>query len=375
MNKNSKIFLIANTPNFFSNFMLNHIKKLNKKYKLFIFCNDAHNLKKSIPGEVSLNNINFKRGLNVLYDVKAFFVTLFFFIKIKPNISISFTPKIGLIVAVASFIARTPKRIHWFTGQIWETKTGFLKHFYKFIDKIIFYLSHKLLVDSISQRKFLIKEKVVSLNKSTVIHKGSVGGVDTKKFIFNKKKRNQMRNNYLIPNDTFIFLYLGRINKEKGIIELIKAFKKIEKNKKVLLIFVGAIEDKEIIYHFKNNKKILNFKYTKNPQDWFSMADILCLPSYREGFGTVVIEAGSSGIPSLCSKIYGLYDAIIENKTGFFHKSRSIDDIKNKMLYVIKNKKLTKEYGKMARKRVIQDFEQSLVSKKFLKFINLHINR
>jgi len=374
MNKRFKIVLIANTSNFFNVFLLNHIEQLSKKYDLFICCNDADRLKKKIPSNVSLININFKRSINLFYDIATFFITLFFFLKKKPNLSISFTPKIGFIVALASFAARTPNRIHWFTGQIWAKKKGFVRIFYKLIDKLIFFLSHNVLIDSFSQKDFLILEKIVSPNKSIVLHKGSVGGVDVLKFRPNKQKRIRLRKQYSISKNTFVFLYLGRINKDKGIVELIEAFQKIKKNLDVLLIFVGTIEDTKLTHLLKNKKKILYFSYTNRPEDWFSVADILCLPSHREGFGTVVIEAASCGTPALCSNIYGLHDAIIDNKTGFFHEVGSIDDIKKKMLYIIKNKKLVKNYGISARKKILTDFEQSVITKKLLNFINSNIS-
>ena len=100
----------------------------------------------------------------------------------------------------------------------------------------------------------------------------------------------------------------------------------------------------------------------------------MCLPSHREGFGTVVIEAASCAIPTLCSNIYGLHDAVIDNKTGFFHEVGSIDDIKQKMLYIIKNKKLVKNYGISARKKILKDFEQSVITEKLLKFIDSNIS-
>ncbi len=370
----NKIVLIANTSNFFNSFMLQHIKQLSKKYKLFVCCNDAEKLKKLVPKEVSLVSINFKRGISLFSDLITFIITLFFFFKNKPDISISFTPKIGFMVSLSSFFARTPKRIHWFTGQIWYTKKGFARIFYRLIDKLIFLLSSYVLIDSFSQKKFLVKEKIISKNNSIVLHKGSVGGVNIEKFKFNKKKRIKLREKYFISKQTFVFLFLGRINKDKGVEDLIKAFKKIEKKYKTLLIFVGPIEDKEMANLFKNSKKILYFNFTSKPQDWFSIADILCLPSYREGFGTVIIEAASCGIPALCSNIYGLSDAIINNKTGFFHKVGSTDDIRKKMLYIIKNRKLVKKYGLSARKRVLQDFDQSLLAKKLLKHVNSNIS-
>ena len=137
------------------------------------------------------------------------------------------------------------------------------------------------------------------------------------KFKFNKNKGKELREKYSIKKNTFVYLYLGRINKEKGISELVKAFKKINDND-VFLIIVGSIEDKSLKNLFKKKNKILHINYTNSPEDFFSMANVLCLPSHREGFGTVVIEAASCGLPTLASKIYGLYDSISENKTGFF---------------------------------------------------------
>ena len=375
MNRRLKIALVANTSNFFDVFMLNHILYLSKKYDVFLCCNNAYKLKKKIPKNVYLININFKRNISFINDIITFVITFFIFLKIKPNISISFTPKIGLMVSLVSFITGVPNRFHWFTGQIWVEKKNVIRLFYKLIDKLIFNISDKVLIDSFSQRNFLIKEMVVSLNKSIVLHKGSVGGVDPIKFRFNKRQRVLLRKQHSISKNTFVFLYLGRINKDKGIIELIEAFNQIKKNHNVLLIFVGTIEDIKLNHLLKGNEKILYFNYTKNPENWFSMSDILCLPSHREGFGTVVIEAGSCGIPSLCSKIYGLRDTVINHKTGFFHKVGSIDDIKKKMLYIIKNKKLVKKIGTIAKKKVLKDFEQNLLTKKLLKFIDSNINK
>ncbi len=370
MENKPKIFLISNTANFFSSFALKHIEELSKEYNLFVCCKNSFHLKELIPNNVTLININFKRGISLFNDIATFITTLFFFFKERPNFSVSFTPKIGFIVLIASFITRTPNRLHWFTGQIWASKKGIAKLILKSVDKFIYFLSHKVLIDSISQRNFLIKHKVVSAKKSIVLNKGSVGGVNIKKFKFNNKIRNKLRKKLSINKSTFIFLYLGRINQDKGINLLLKAFKKISKENDVLLIFVGSIEDQVFRSKFKNQKKILYFNYSKNPEDWFSVADILCLPSYREGFGTVIIEAASCKTPALCSNIYGLKDSILEGKTGFFHKVGSIDDIKKKMLYILSNKKLIKKFGISARKRVVKDFNQSLITKKLLKFIN-----
>ena len=119
-----------------------------------------------------------------------------FFIKNRPNYSISFTPKIGLIVAITSFFARTPNRTHWYTGQIWVNKKGLSKKFFKVTDKLIFFLSQNVLVDSISQKKFLLNKNIITHNKSTVLFKGSVGGVDISRFKFNKTTEQKLEKSY-----------------------------------------------------------------------------------------------------------------------------------------------------------------------------------
>jgi glycosyltransferase involved in cell wall biosynthesis len=293
--------------------------------------------------------------------------------KNRPILTISISPKAGLLTSLSSFITRVPYRIHWFTGLVWITKKGIARTFFKIIDKTIFFLSKHVLVDSYSQRNFLISNNVISKNKSSVLLNGSVGGVNLRKFKYNKSYRHLKRRKLKIPREDFIFLYLGRINKDKGVTDLIKAFVNIQGSNKIFLVLVGPIEDKSITKLTKNNNKIIYAGITSTPQKWFSVGDVLCLPSYREGFGSVIIEAGSCNLPSLGSNIYGINDAIIKNQTGFFHKVGNIHDIQKKMLFVIKNKKLLKRYGQRARKRVEKNFEENLISQKLLEFINSRI--
>jgi len=368
------IAVIATSASTITSFMLNNIKLLNYHYNVLIFCNNASLLKKLVSKKVLLININFKRKPNFISDFTTFFILLYYLIKKKPKLTISLSPKAGFITALSSFIARISFRVHWFTGQIWVTKKGFLRFFYKFLDKIIFIFSNFVLVDSESQKKFLIFNNIITTDKSTVLLNGSVGGVNIKKFKYKKVYRNLIRKKLNISKDDFIFLYLGRINKDKGIIELIEAFKQLKEFYKAFLVLVGPIEDNNLKSQIKKNKKVIYVGKTQTPEKWFPIADILCLPSHREGFGSVIIEAGSCNLPTLGSKIYGITDAIKENETGFLHKVGSISDIKKKMIFVLKNKKMLKYYGKRARTRVKKRYEESLVGQKFLEFINSKIS-
>jgi glycosyltransferase involved in cell wall biosynthesis len=371
MQQTPTIAFVSTTASTISAFMLGHIKKLSSYYNLLIFCNNAVSLKKKLPHNVSLNNINFRRKPSLIIDFTTFLLLTFLLIKKKPFLTISISPKAGFLTALAAFIARVPYRIHWFTGQIWITKKGFVRKFYKIIDEIIFNLSVHVLVDSYSQRKFLISNNIISKIKSSVLLNGSVSGVNVNKFKFYKTIRNSKRKKFKISKNDFVFLYLGRINKDKGIIDLIKAFEKIQGIHKAFLVLVGPIEDNKIKNLINSNKRIIYAGKTSNSEKWFPMADIFCLPSYREGFGSVIIEAGSCNVPTLASNIYGIKDAIIKNETGFFHKAGNIGDIKKKMLFVLKNRNLLKIYGRNARKRAEMNFNEKFLTKKFLEFINL----
>ncbi len=371
MKKRLTIVLVATTAHTINAFMLNNIKKLSKHYNLLIFCNNVLTLKKLLPEDVLLYDINFKRKPNLIIDLITFLKLLWLLIKNKPHLTISISPKAGFITAISSFISRVPHRIHWFTGQVWVKKKGFIRKFYKFLDHIIFNISHHVLVDSHSQRKFLLLNNIISKNRSTVLLNGSVGGVNIKKFKYKISNRNNLRKKLKISKDIFTFLYLGRINRDKGIIELIEAFTRVEKiYKPVRLVLVGPIEDFYINNLIKNHRKVIHAGETLTPQKWYSLGDMFCLPSHREGFGAVVIEAGSCNLPSLGSNIYGIKDAIIENETGFLHKVGCISDIKKKMLFIIKNKKMLKKFGQKSRLRVEKEFEENLISEKLLEFVH-----
>ena len=156
MEQIQKIIFVSTTASTINSFMLGHIKKLSGHYNLSILCNDAIKLKKKVPNNVSLINLNFYRKPNLIIDIKTFLVLTYLLIKSKPFLTISISPKAGFLTAISSFIARVPYRIHWFTGQVWITKKNIVREFYKTIDKIIFNFSNHVLVDSHSQRKFLI---------------------------------------------------------------------------------------------------------------------------------------------------------------------------------------------------------------------------
>ena len=188
-------------------------------------------------------------------------------------------------------------------------------------------MATKILIDSHSQREFLIQNRIVKDSNSLVLGAGSISGVDLGRFKINSVARKEIRKKLNTSETSIVILFLGRLKKEKGIIELVEAFSAIHiKIPDTELWLVGPDED-QLQSKLKKTKGIKFVSFTREPEKYMASADIFCLPSYREGFGSVVIEAAACGVPSIGSNIYGLNDAISNGKTGILVSARSTSEL------------------------------------------------
>jgi len=364
--KNKKLIFFVINKKVIDVFLNNHIEKLTKEYHIS-FISSEYSKKLNINNQEYVNNfVNLKRSFNIFNFISNCFNTLKIIIHQKPNLIISIHPKNGLILSSLKYFYKF-SFLHIVTGQIWSNKKGFKKFIFKFFDKFLFTKSNYLLADSKMQIKFLNTEGFDKFN-ITCIKNGSICGVNTNIYnasIINKKKF--FLQNKISP-ETKLILYVGRINYSKGILILLESFKYLTQkyNYKLKLIIIG---DDEI-----NFRNILNFKYpflldkvilknhTTRTPFFYSVSDIFCLPSFREGFGMSVIEASSSRIPVVISDIYGLSDSIINNHTGIKFKSGNTNDLTSKLKYLLDNPKLVKEFGKNGRQFVKKNFDYKMVN-------------
>ena len=368
-----KICIVVSTPMTVKAFLLKHIEHLSKSYKITVVANSELDLKKEYGINCISKNVDIHRKINLLSDLKSIFELYKFLKKEKFDLVFSVTPKAGLISSISSFFAGTKKRIHFFTGQVWVTKKGFFKLLLKSIDKLIAQLNTNSLIDSHSQRDFLINENVVLENKSKVLLSGSISGVDTNKFISNTEIKDALKNKYSIKENEIVFMFIGRLNIDKGILDLAETFKYLfSKYSNIKLFLIGPDEENitEKIGELINNQNVVRLDYVSNPQEILNVADILVLPSYREGFGTIVIEAASIGIPCIASDIYGLKDAIVDNKTGLLHTKKDINDMISKYEYAINNIEKIRGFGENAQKRIYNEFKDEFISIELKKYID-----
>lgn len=370
MANRKSICFVATVEFAVSAFLLSHLKELSKHYDLTVIVNLKNpNFLIDKKLDIKLVNINFSRKINIISDLLSLVQLAYLFLIKKYDAVHSITPKAGLLAMIASFLTFTPVRVHCFTGQVWSTKSGLSRLFLKLIDKIIGNLSTQNIVDSKSQYDFLVKENVLNKDKALVFGSGSVSGVDLLKFKPNTKVKSSLRKKLKISPSSFVFVFLGRLNSDKGIHDLINAFISTDL-KSAYLLLVGPDEE-NISSKFKGNQSNIIFSgLISSPQDFLAVSDVLCLPSYREGFGNVVIEAAATGVPSIVSNIYGLSDAIVLNKTGLAHEPHDVQEITKLMKSLFNNRKLVMDLGKAAKKRAISEFDSKILVKHWKIFYN-----
>jgi glycosyltransferase involved in cell wall biosynthesis len=353
-------------------FLLGHIRKLSEIYDVTVIINtsNVHFLKelginaKTIP-------LAIERDVNLISDFICLIGLIRIFYHQRFSAVQSITPKAGLLAMLAAWLMRVPLRVHTFTGQVWVTQKGFKRYLLKYVDWLIASLATHNIVDSASQRQFLLFEKVIKSEKSFVFANGSISGVDIIRFKPNLAARLNIRKQLKISNSAVVFLFLGRLTTDKGVLDLAEAFNNVSAGD-IHLVFAGP--DEQELQHkiLRLTENCIDYVHlighTDVPEHYMAAADILCLPSYREGFGSVLIEAAAIGLPAIASNIYGISDAVVDGETGVLHPPGDIDSIKAAIELLANNKALRLKLGEQAHTRVLRDFDCHLLTQAWLDF-------
>ena len=381
MNKiRKKICIVATVPFALQVFMRAHIAMLAEQNEVTLITRgNESDLQELLSDHVHFIDVKFSRKISLVTDLLALFTLYRIFKHYRFDVVHSLMPKTGLLAMLAAYLARIPHRIHTFTGQVWVNKTGLGRWLLKTLDRLIAWCSNGLLTDSFSQKSFLIEQNIVQGSKIKVLGNGSVCGVDTNRFQPNQITRNKLRSDLNIPENALVILFLGRVNQEKGVLDLAQAFAHINKlDSQMHLLLVGPDEggvDKilqEIL-----SPCLLNYHrvgYTDRPENYMSCSDIFCLPSYREGFGSVIIEAAAVGLPAVASNIYGLFDAVNDGETGILHEVKNIKQIQNALLLLASDDALRFNMSIQAQRRARMLFAQEIITGEMFQYYDELLN-
>ena len=320
-----KICIVVSSMMTVKVFLMDHIAALSQKYSVSVVANtNDMDFFNDAGIKATLISIRIERKITLWHDLKALFQLFCLFRKCRFDVVHSVTPKAGLLTMIAGTLSNIPIRIHIFTGQVWVTRVGIVRWLLKSADCLFASLATDVLVDSFSQQNFLIKENVVTANKSRVLAKGSISGIDTVRFRPDASARKKIRSKENFSDSDIVFLYLGRLNKDKGLLDLGIAFSALCSDYDHIHLMVVGPDEENIQPRMENicascADRMHFVDYTSVPEQYMAAADVFCLPSYREGFGSTIIEAACVGIPAIGSRVYGITDAIDEDVTGLLY--------------------------------------------------------
>ena len=314
-------------------------------------------------GPVSVVHMPVIRGLSPVSDLATLVGLLSLFFKIKPEVLVTLTPKAGLVGQIAGTLARIPTRIHWFTGQVWSNKRGLLRGSLKLADRLIASLCTFGWVDGHAQLSFLESQRVVSRQKFSVPLHGSVAGVDTDCFRPNATVRAEVRGELEIGLDEVVISYLGRLTRDKGVVDLANALVGSRKLSNICLVAMGPDEE-GIQGEFERTLKRgdINCRFlghVTDPEKYLQASDIFCLPSYREGFPTSVLQASAVGLPVVVSRIYGTEGTFLEGITGISFPPGNLQELADVISALVDSKETRQQMGAAAREYVFDHFRES----------------
>lgn len=371
--KQSLVF-VATTPFAVNAFLRTHLLALAEIHEVTLCVNTtAYPLVDEVARAVRVHHIDIARKIAPWQDLRALFQLLRCFREVRPASVHSLTPKAGLLAMLAGLLAGVPWRFHTFTGQVWANKTGVGKLSLKGIDRLIVLCASQIFADSASQCRFLETERVVRRDGVTVLGQGSVAGVDLARFRPDPAARVALRAENGVAEAVPIFLFVGRLVRDKGVFDLVKAFATLNaRHTQWELWMVGPDEeDLQATLQIEGERlgaRIRWFGLTPMPERYMAAANVLVLPSYREGFGSVVIEAAACGIPTIAYRIDGVVDAIVESRTGCFVTKGNVEELAQAMERLGSDPGTLSDLGDAARRRAVEDFSSSTVSAAWLAF-------
>ena len=369
-----KICFVVAVPVTANAFLRDHINALSRYFDIYLVGNIKDENEVKGLKIVGWHHIDIERGISFWKDLKAVWQTTCFFKSMKFNAVHSVTPKAGLVTAFAGKMAGVKHRTHIFTGQVWATKKGFMRFFLKLLDKTIAGLNNHIMVDGKSQRAFLENEGVLKKDTALVFCNGSIAGVNSERFVSNAIARQEEREKMGVKDGVLAFLFLGRLNHDKGIGELYEAFNRLASEvKDIFLLLVGPDEEgyADMFSNYSHIKEKENFYYygaTNNPDRVLNAGDVFVLPTYREGFGSSVLEAACIGLPCICSDAYGVLDAYVSGETGLQCKVGDADSLYQCMKRMHDDRELVKRMGEKSRLRALNDFNVKPITECWVNF-------
>lgn len=334
---------------------------------------------------IETRSVKMERKISPFRDFISLINLYRVFKKEAPLIVHSITPKAGLLCMVAAYFARVPIRIHTFTGLIFPYRRGFSQWLLLNLDRLMCFFATHIYPEGQGVKNDLTNFHITR-KPLKVLANGNLNGIDTNYFnpanLIPEDLQN-LKTKLGISENDFVFIFIGRLVSDKGVNELVSAFESLsETEKNVKLLLVGALESdldplkKITLKKIREKNSIIATGFQKDVRPFLGISNVLVLPSHREGFPNVVIQAGAMELPSIVTDINGCNEIISEGLNGSIIPSRDQNALLSAMkAYLNKDKEHMLLLGKEARKRVLERYPRSKVWQALLEEYNHIIAR
>ena len=352
------------------------LKFLNRYYEVVGVSSDTGLLQQVARREgIRVAELSMKRNISLRRDLACLIHLIRLFHKEKPFIVHANTPKASLLAMTAAWIDRVPHRIYTVTGLRYQGMSGLGRAILKTTERITCLMANKVIPEGQGVKQTLRADCITS-KPLEVIHHGNINGIDTSYFspAACQQTKAETRKKLGIDENTFAFVFVGRIVKDKGMDELAVAMRKlIAQGYDCKLILVGWFEKEQNSINeynedfFKYSDEVRYVGYKKDVRPYLLAADALVFPSYREGFPQVVMEAGAMGLPSIVTDINGCNEIIVEGENGQIIPPKDSEALYKAMEHFLNSPQGVAYMASNARRMIQLRYEHEDVMKELLK--------
>lgn len=381
-----KILEVITLASSAENFISDQPQYLREKggYEVHMICSPSPTLEKyAVSQGISYKAIPIERQVSLKKDIIAYRAIRRYMKEQHFDILIAHSyPNACLISMTAGMMSHIPYRIEVAHGALQEGLSGLMKRMVILSETWNSFWAKKVICVSQSVCKRRVLDRIDKPNKQVLLAKGTSNGVDALNK-FNPEKISideirQLKEKYGLVGVDFVLGFCGRLVQDKGVVELIDGFKMLLNRypeKRIKLLIIGRPEQRDGLplrtLNFIQDSKNIIFTGAvpySEIQKYYMLMDVFVLPSYREGFPTVVLEASAMKRPVLTTKKTGCIDSIIDGKTGLFVEidPNSIADAVEKIFDI----EIAHRLGENGRKWVLDNYEHTIVKEAMLNFIN-----
>lgn len=353
-------------------FVVETAKYLHEKcgYDITLICNDDKAFEQSLPEYIHFIPVHMARGIDfsALSSIKEF---LRIFKEQKFDMVQYSTPNAACYASIAAKLTKVPIRLYCQWGIRYVGMSGLSRKIFKAIEKMVCRNSTDIRAVSTMNKAFAVSEGLYPEEKAVVVGKGGTIGVDMQRYDITKKAENasKIRKQYGICGDDFVYGFAGRVSADKGCTELLSAFREVAKNNaKAKLLIVGPFEDNcgvpvDLIAWARNSNQVVMTGMIDGSKmnEYYSAMDVLVHPTYREGFGMVIQEAGALGLAIITTRIPGASEVMEEGMSCLLVEPKNVSELENAMRTLISDRGKSAEIGLAAYERTKKYFNRPIM--------------